>query len=101
MAFIEIQGYIQIPFVIHKARARGLLQAGRALQAVQEIQFSQRYSPGNTSLAEDLLPALEAAGLHAEAEALFNTTYTHLREICHDFPQSALHHNNLAWMSAL
>ena len=100
MAFIEIQGYIQIPFVIHKARARGLLQIGRAPEAVEEIQFSQRYSPGNTSLAEDLLPALEAAGLYAQADELFNTTFTHLREICHDFPQSARHHNNLAWMSA-
>ena len=100
MAFIEIQGYIQIPFVIHKARARGLLQVGRPQEAVQEIQFSQRYCPGNTSLAEELLPALEAAGLHAEADELFHTTFTHLREICHDFPQSALHHNNLAWMSA-
>lgn len=100
MAFIEIGGYIQIPFVIHKARARGLLAIGRNPDALQEIRLCQRYHPGDPSLAEDLVPVLETAGLPAEAEELFQSTFTHLHEICHDFPLSALHHNNLAWMAA-
>ena len=89
LAFIEVQGYVQIPYLVHKTRARGLLAAGRTAEAWDEIRRSRELSPGNASLAEDLVPELEAAGCQQAADELFDAIYVHLREICDDFPRSA------------
>lgn len=100
MAFMEIEGYIQIPFVIHKTRAAGLLNSGRIPEALSEIGLCRRYSLSNPSLAEELVPALEQVGHPREAAELFEAVAASLREICADFPDSGHHCNSLAWMSA-
>ena len=51
-------------------------------------------------MAEDLVPELEAAGCQQAADELFDAIYVHIREICEDFPRSALQQNNLAWTAA-
>ncbi len=100
MAFMEIEGYIQIPLVIHKTRAAGLLHAGRVPEALAEIELCRRYSLSDPSLVEELVPALEQAGHSREATELFEAVSNCLRDICEDFPSSGVHCNNLAWMSA-
>jgi tetratricopeptide (TPR) repeat protein len=68
--------------------------------AAHEARLALQVWPGNVSLAEDLVPLFEAAGCHSVAEDLFAGSYELLRSICRDFPDSATHHNNLAWMAA-
>jgi tetratricopeptide (TPR) repeat protein len=99
-AFVKIEGYVQIPHLIHKTRARGLLAAGRTEEAIEELRLSHAIWPTNVSLAEDMIPLLDDAGCDEFAAELFTATSEQLQRICDDFPQSATHHNNLAWMSA-
>jgi tetratricopeptide (TPR) repeat protein len=99
-SFVEVHGYIQVPHLIHKARARGLWAEGRLDEALREITFSHNVWQANEGLAVEFVPLLDAAGYANAAEELFNSTYDRLLQICHDFPASAKHHNNLAWLSA-
>jgi tetratricopeptide (TPR) repeat protein len=99
-AFVDHQGYLQIPYLIHKARARSLLASGDHQAAEREIALAMRFWPGNVSLAEDLVPELEANGCHEAATTLFDTSFAAIQEICDNFPRSGLHHNNLAWLAA-
>jgi tetratricopeptide (TPR) repeat protein len=99
-AFVKIEGYVQIPHLIHKTRARGLLATGRTEEAIEELRLSHAIWPTNVSLVEDMVPLLDAAGGNEAGDELFTATFERLQRICDDFPQSATHHNNLAWMSA-
>ncbi len=51
----------------------------------------------NPDLQKD---ALEKAGCKKAADELFDKTAAVLTRVCETFPESALHQNNLAWMSA-
>ncbi|MFV1965071.1 MAG: tetratricopeptide repeat protein, partial [Pirellulaceae bacterium] len=99
-AFVKVEGYVQIPHLIHKTRARGLLAEGRLEEAVREVRLSHAAWPANVSLAEDMVVELEAAGCQAAADELFDSTFEHLQRLCDDFPRGATHHNNLAWVAA-
>ncbi|MEQ8791040.1 MAG: hypothetical protein RIC55_32560 [Pirellulaceae bacterium] len=99
-AFIDVTGYLQLPHLIHKARARGLLAEGKHRQAVDNLWISQAAYPSNIDLAEDLIPELEAADLRTAADELFAKVYAPNRRLCDDFPDNASAHNNLAWLAA-
>ena len=96
----SLRGYLHTPHLIHKTRARAYLAAGDVDRALAEIEQSRRLLPGDTELAEHLVPVLEQAGQSAAATALFDKSFVFIETICERFPNSALHHNNLAWMSA-
>ncbi len=51
-------------------------------------------------LAEDVVPLLDKAGRQAEAETLFEQTFAALSAVLAEYPDSAFHRNNLAWVSA-
>ena len=89
-----------MPHLIHKARALGLLAKGDVDKAVEEVRLSHRATPGNAKFVEDIIPQLEKADRKKDADELFEKSYALLKDVCGDFPNSALHHNNLAWMSA-
>jgi len=69
-------------------------------KALVEIEHSQKLLPGNSELAEHLVPELEQFGQSEAADELFDESFAFIEAICQRFPKSALHHNNLAWMSA-
>lgn len=98
--FVENGGYIQIPQLVHKTRALGLVKAGRLDEAVREIWASYRAAPATSDLAEELVPILEAANRQQEANELLVTSANRLRELGREFPQCATFHNNLAWLLA-
>ena len=94
------RGYFHTPYVLHKTRARAFLEQGAVDRALSEIQISQAFMPGNIELAEHLVPLLEEAGQSAAAQELFDESYQFVRQVCEEFPDSPLHHNNLAWLCA-
>jgi predicted Zn-dependent protease len=98
--FVENGGYVQIPQLVHKSRAKGLIKAGRIENAVQEAWTSHRTAPANTELAEEVFPLLMAAGREEDANAIFDQTANHLRELTRQFPRCATFHNNTAWLFA-
>ena len=98
--FVDAAGYVQIPFLVHKTRAKGLLKSGRLDEAIREMWAAQRVSPMNLELPEELIPELQQVKRHAEAEDLFQRSYSAMRQQCLDFPNCATLHNNLAWLFA-
>ncbi|MGE3776529.1 MAG: tetratricopeptide repeat protein [Pirellulaceae bacterium] len=98
--FVENGGYVQIPFLVHKTRARGLVKAGRIDEARREWEFSRTASPGNIELAEELVPLLLDAGQPAAADLLLIQTTAGLRDLLQDFSRCPTVHNNLAWLLA-
>lgn len=98
--FVDANGYVQIPFLVHKTRAKGLLKSGRTEEAIREVWGGQAMSPMNLELPEELIPELKKANRHAEADELFQRSSSVIRRQCLDFPNCATLHNNLAWLFA-
>jgi tetratricopeptide (TPR) repeat protein len=98
--FLETGGYLRVPHLIHKKRALGSLEEGELDAAIREVELARRALPGDTAFALSTVPELESAGCLDAADALFEKVHNHVARVCEAFPNSAAHHNNLAWMSA-
>jgi tetratricopeptide (TPR) repeat protein len=94
------RGYFRTPHIMHQTRAVAFLDQELPEPALAEIRQAEKYLPANTEFAEQIVPRLEAAGQQAEADRVFDQYFQTVQQICDAFPGSALHHNNLAWMSA-
>ncbi|MCA9161789.1 MAG: hypothetical protein KDA62_02375 [Planctomycetales bacterium] len=99
-SFTEAEGYLQLPQLIHKVQARTLLAAGKNEAALAELKLAHAALPGGIQLAEDLFHQFDAAGMREAIDPLFNQTYSLYVELCEDYPETASHHNNLAWLAA-
>ena len=98
--FTDQSSYVRIPHLVHRIRAKGLLEQGDASNAIQEVRFCQQIWPGELNVVEECVPLLDARGRQTDADELFEQAYSVVEKNCRMFPNSALHHNNLAWMSA-
>lgn len=98
--FVDANGYIQIPFLVHKTRAKGLIRTGRVEEGVREVAFSRTTAPLNLELSEELVPALLQAHRPAEADQLFREQSSATRVVSGEFPNCPTLHNNLAWLFA-
>ena len=98
--FREVDGYLQMPAQIHRLRAMAAVENGDFERARSEADLHAKYLPADIRLAEELLPILQRADRRPLAEALFLRQWQLLEQLCHDFPDSSLHHNNLAWLGA-
>ncbi len=97
---LGIEGYLRRAHLIHKARARGLIAAGKIDEALGEIRLSHAALPGQVGLALELVPRLEEAGRRPEADRLFAKVFATNGAVCGDFPRSAPHHHDLARLAA-
>lgn len=98
--FVDANGYVQIPFLVHKTRAIGLARAGQGAAASEEARRGLDVSPLNIELAEELIPELQKVGQGEAADQLFQASVTPLRQLVRDFSGCATLHNNLAWICA-
>jgi tetratricopeptide (TPR) repeat protein len=57
-------------------------------------------SPGDTVIAEEVIPLLDAAGQREMADRFVMQVVEHYESLCESHPKSALLHNNLAWATA-
>lgn len=96
---VETYGYLDLPRVIHKARAKGQLAAGNRDAAIREIELARAAAPGKIDLAIDLVPLLEKAGRRDDADRLFAQIFEINQQVCEDFPRSAHHRNQTAWLA--
>ena len=99
-AFVQTEGYLKLPHLVHKSRARGLIAKGNVDAAIPEIWLSYEALPGDVPLAEDLVPELREVGREDVADQLFEKVYQQLVAVARDFPDSSLHLNNAAWLAA-
>jgi len=98
--FLEFESYLRYPLLVHKFHAHAAIEAGDFERASREIDLAWKMSPNDVRLAEHLVPALEKASRMDDANALFQRTYDHFGKTIRDYPNSAEHQNNLAWLSA-
>jgi tetratricopeptide (TPR) repeat protein len=66
----------------------------------RELQLYQQYLPASADMVLEMVPALDAIGDHARADALFNGVYQKLNELCRKYPKSVTYLNQTAWMCA-
>ncbi|MBP90070.1 MAG: hypothetical protein CMJ64_25740 [Planctomycetaceae bacterium] len=98
--FTDQTSYVRIPHLVHRSRAKGLLAQGNASGAILEVRHCQQIWPGELNVVEECIPLLDAGGRKADADELFTEAYSRIEKTCRLFPNSALHHNNLAWLAA-
>jgi tetratricopeptide (TPR) repeat protein len=98
--FTQTEGYIHIPHLIQKTRAKALLTAGQVDAAIPMIQLALSICPGDSEFIETVVPELEKSGRPELADQLFDRTYKIMAESCQLFTYSARARNDLAWMSA-
>ncbi len=98
-AGVERDGLLRVPHNVAKLSASALLGKGQASDAANTLAQAQSILIDDVQLPIEFCTRLEQADLRSAADKLFETTYAQLDETCRLFPRSALHHNNLAWLS--
>ncbi|MFN0017409.1 MAG: hypothetical protein ACKVP0_04060 [Pirellulaceae bacterium] len=97
----EFEPLLDIGRLVHKTRARGLLEAGKKDEALVEMKLCEQISPGNIDLAEDMVPLLKAKGFAADADVLYQRAYAVHASLAQKFPESPALRNNVAWLCAV
>lgn len=97
----EFEPLLDIGRLVHKTRARGLLEAGKKDEALIEIKLCEQISPGNIDLVEDAYPLLLAQGHAADAAALYERSYAVHGPLAQKYPESPALRNNAAWLCAI
>lgn len=98
--FTDQGSYVRIPLEVHRARAKGLLKIDRVSEAVDELKTCQQIWLADLNLPEAFVPQLDKLWQTEAANELFDRSYELIEETCGIFPNSALHHNNAAWLAA-
>ena len=66
----------------------------------QESDAAFALSPGDTGLCEELIPLLDRADFQELADRVFRRHFERLESQTRKFPDSAMLHNNIAWLAA-
>ena len=98
--FLKDESYLRMPFTIQKALAAQAIRDGQMDALHDALAIATAAAPGDTRLAEELVPVLEAAGHKPEADRLAARLIEHYRRKSAQYPRSAYFHNNLAWVAA-
>jgi len=99
-SFGAVRHYITLPAMVHRCQARAALAKAEYETAVKQINIVANLAPGDTTVALDFVPPLDAAGQTEAADQVFGRLYNYHDALCHSYPRSAMHLNNLAWMCA-
>jgi hypothetical protein len=92
--------YLHLPNTAADSRARAMVTAGDWAGARLEIKACMDMCPIDSSIAIDVVPELDKAGKHAEADALFDKMFAVEEAVCQKFPDSTFQLNECAWLAA-
>jgi tetratricopeptide (TPR) repeat protein len=98
--FNEVEGYLSLSQLIHRARASAAIGLAQADKAAAELEACDKLLPADVRLVVELVPKLNRAGMSAVADSLFERAYADHQRVIEEFPQSAVHFNNAAWICA-
>jgi hypothetical protein len=99
-AFRNVEAYLRTPFIIHRQRASAALAAQDWEGLSREADLAMRAVPSDTTLAEELVPALIAQGRTAEADTVFDRAWQAAAKLVAAYPNSAEFKNHQAWLAA-
>jgi hypothetical protein len=91
---------LETPADAHLMKARDAREHRDFATMDRELQLYQQYLPASADMVLEMVPALDAIGDHARADALFNGVYQKLSDICRKYPKSVKYLNQTAWMCA-
>ncbi len=97
---LNVNDYLRVPANIHRARAKAAAAKDDMETVRREFDLALAASPGNSQLAEELIPLLDKKGRRREADELFDKVFTAYTSWTDEYPQCSTLHNNLAWISA-
>lgn len=100
LGFVRPRSCLSLPALVHRHRARGLVDHGRIEEARAEIRQALDLLPGDVDLPILLVPALERRGHQVDADILFNRVHDFHARLCAEYPRSPTCHNTLAWLLA-
>ena len=98
--FVEVEGYLTLPHVIHKVRAKAALAEGKTDEMLAELARCEKLLPGDVRLIVELIPKLDKANQQDAADLLFAQAFGVHHGVCEEFPQSGTYLNNTAWLAA-
>lgn len=98
--FLDVESYLRFPFLIAKHKAKAAVLANRFDDANALARVAWETSPNDVRLAEELAPLLDQAQRRADADKLFNETFDSMSRVLTEYPNSAFHRNNMAWVAA-
>jgi tetratricopeptide (TPR) repeat protein len=99
-AYIETDSYLNVPCGVHQYRARGHLAAGRLDAALREAELVRAFFPLEIGVSIEVIRALDREKRKKDADALFQTVFKDLDDLCKDYPQAAWCRNSAAWLAA-
>jgi tetratricopeptide (TPR) repeat protein len=98
--FSEVEAYLGAAHFIHRMNAKAALVERDASEVQAEIDACEAVWPSDVALVVELLPDLNQARMSAAADALFDRAYMEHQTVIEEFPKSAMHLNNTAWICA-
>lgn len=98
--FVEVEGYLTLPHVIHKVRAKASLAEGKHPEMLAELARCERLLPGDIRLIVEFVPKLDQAGQKEAGDLIFEQAFGVHRQVCEEYPASATYFNNTAWLAA-
>ena len=98
--FTQPEGYIHMPYLIERTTLENQITAKDFSAVVTRARRTMAICPGDGSLVEPLVTALNEAGQPQLADELFNQTYEIMDANCRLFAESAQCRNDLAWLAA-
>jgi tetratricopeptide (TPR) repeat protein len=97
--FPDARAYLIIPSQIHRLRARAYEARGDQTGEMRELQIASAYEPANPDCIQKTVRILDARGDTAAADKLYAPIRDRLLKLCSDYPESALAHNQFAWLA--
>ena len=91
---------LTLPNSVAVLDAQAAIAAGDFEQVQAVVTAALESLPANVVLAEELVPLLDAAQQAAAANALFDSVYTYHSKLLKQHPDSAMLHNDIAWLAA-
>ncbi len=98
--YAEVESYLGAAHFIHRLRAHAALEEGDRDKVQAEVDACEAVWPADVGLVIELEPELTKAGMTAASNALFDRVYAGHQRVTEEFPKSAMHLNNTAWISA-
>jgi tetratricopeptide (TPR) repeat protein len=99
VSFRDPAAHVTVPALVHRLRARGLLQAGKVDEALRQAALAEVALPGAIELPLALVPELERRGRTKEAATLFGRALAAQQKVLRAYPRCARAHNAVAWLS--
>ncbi len=98
--FLNEVSYLTVPALVHKLRAMDAIGRSDFESAEREMRLGLAMCPGDTVIAEEVVPLLDAAGQREIGDRFIAQVVEHYEKVCEAHPNFAQLHNNLAWATA-